>query len=82
MDGALRITQSGVDQTIHLGEVDITHALRSITLKVEAGCLPVAELDVAVFDVTAATDNGTVLLVPEPTRGALVALGWTPPEGG
>lgn len=77
----LRITQSGVDQTVRLDDVDITHALRGVTLKVEAGSLPVAELDAVLFDVDTVAE-GAIIHVPDETRAALVALGWTPPEEG
>lgn len=77
----LRITQSGMDQTVQLDGVDITHALRGVTLRLGVGSLPVAELDAAVYDVDTVAE-GAVVHVPEATRAALVALGWTPPEEG
>lgn len=81
MVGTLRITQSGAHQTVHLDGVDITHAFRGVKVTVGVGHLPVAELDVLLFEFDTVTE-GTTVHLPEATRTALLALGWTPPEEG
>lgn len=62
-------------------EVDghrIEDAVAGLRLDAEANCLPRLHLDLHLFDVD--VEGAVSILVPERTRRALIALGWTPPE--
>lgn len=82
-ENTLRVSQSYGRSAVHLNGVDISDAVRGVTLKVDCNHLPVAELDVVVFEMDGEVDGADVVIhVPERTRRLLVTLGWTPPEEG
>lgn len=65
--------------TVEVDGVDLSHAVRSISLDGEVGCRPVLQLELRLYDVSTVAD--TRILIPDETAAALVALGWTPPPG-
>ncbi|MFG2899536.1 hypothetical protein ACGFZH_20945 [Streptomyces zaomyceticus] len=66
--------------TIKINDVDISRAVRGLTLRAEADELPVIELELLVFDVSTHAEV-TRVYIPEETEAALIALGWDPPVG-
>lgn len=64
---------------VHLNGQDIAHGLTGLTLTMGAGRVPQATLDLLILDVTEVQDTETRILIPDTTRDALIALGWTPP---
>lgn len=75
----LAITARGLGSTVHLDGHDIGSALTGLTLTLSAGQAPTATLDLAIHNVTELQDSETRILIPDATRDALIALGWTPP---
>lgn len=53
--------------------------VRGLTLTAEYGHTPTLELDLALYDVSTVAEARIV--IPDQTREALLALGWTPPDG-
>jgi hypothetical protein len=76
----LKITcPDGVAQhgSVHLDGDDISHGLRSVVLRMNAGDLVTAELDLVYLD--AEFEGQAKVIVPEDTQAVLKWLGWTPP---
>lgn len=69
--------------TVRVDGVDISHALTGLTITAGAGEGPTATLDLAIHEESGhhVTATDVRLRVPDDTRDALVALGWTPPDG-
>jgi hypothetical protein len=63
-----------------IGGQDISGALRGIVVRGGVGEAPRLELDLDVFDVTRLESAEMEILIPDDTRDALIALGWTPPQ--
>jgi hypothetical protein len=61
-----------------LDDKDLSNAINGFTLTSRAGQASVLELDIVPY-LTTVTAEVTVT-IPEATRAALVALGWTPPR--
>jgi hypothetical protein len=59
---------------------DISHGVRSVRLSLDPGELPSVELELAVIEIDGIDVEESRLYVPDATREALIALGWTPPE--
>lgn len=60
---------------------DISKAVISCTLTIDArDLLPELSLRLANFDVGRYDQADTEIVLTDPTREALIALGWTPPE--
>lgn len=70
----LRADGSG---TINVDGVDITRAVRSITVESEPCRPPQLNLELTITEVE--IDGGFHVVIPDRLREALVALGWTPP---
>jgi len=51
--------------------------VRAVTLSASVDKVPVLELDLIAYEVT--TDAEAEVVIPDRTREALLALGWTPP---
>ena len=81
----VRITASptgyGPGDKVEVGAVDITRGLRGYRLDAASGHAPRLTLDLLIRDVTPIDAEGVQVIVPQGTRDALVALGWTPPGG-
>lgn len=75
----LELTLADKGGTITVGGHDLSHAVRAITLWARAGSPPNIELDLALDSVHLLGDQDTRVGIPERTRAALIALGWTPP---
>lgn len=58
---------------------DISKAVRSLTFSSEAGMHPCVTLELHIHDVTTVSSQDTELLIPDATKEALLALGWTSP---
>jgi hypothetical protein len=71
-------TNGGYDASVHVGGVDISSALKSITMRLDADSVPsmVLHLDLVSGDVAG---HEVVLIVPEATAAALRRLGWLSP---
>ncbi|HEY9418155.1 MAG TPA: hypothetical protein VIQ30_25630 [Pseudonocardia sp.] len=74
--------QIGIDQVgrgrIVLDGHDVSDATRGMVLRAAVGRPTELELDLVVID-DMRLDGEFRVVVPESTREALVALGWTPP---
>lgn len=71
--------QAGGPHSLTVDGHDISKGVRSLALDIERGSLPMLSIDLAVFEVTD-VEGPARLLIPDGTRDALVAMGWTPPE--
>ena len=78
MGKRLKFTQEGRKQTVELDGEDISSAIRSMTLDVEAAQPPTVHLNLVVFEIE--TDLGeTRIHITDSTVDLLKRLGWTPP---
>ncbi|RSS51378.1 hypothetical protein [Streptomyces sp. WAC01280] len=66
--------------TIKINDVDISRAVRGLTLRAEVDELPVIELELLVFDVSTHVEAAR-FYVPKETEAVLIAMGWDPPVG-
>lgn len=62
-----------------LDGADIANGIDGLTITMHAGQPTSVELSIPIIDVTEVQDAETRILVPDATRDALIALGWTPP---
>lgn len=76
---AITTAATGYGSTVTLDGQDISHALTGLTLNLGVGRASIATLDLLLIDITEVKDAQTRILVPDATRDALTALGWTPP---
>ena len=61
---------------------DISNAVQSLSLAAHVGQSPVLQLVLNVATIESATGGARVhVVMPDATRAALIALGWTPPAG-
>lgn len=75
----LRLDPTGHGSVVVDG-VDISRGVQGLSLRSRIDHLTELTLDLAVFDVAELDVEGATILVPDGTRDALVALGWTPPD--
>ena len=75
---SLRISGPGNTSRVELSGHDISRALSGVSLRLEAGCVPTATLDLVLWEMPTELDAVQVK-VPDPTKELLVRLGWTPP---
>lgn len=61
--------------------VDIARSLTRLTLRMGVGEIPELDLGLQVIDVTQLGSIEAEVLLGAGVHEALVALGWTPPEG-
>lgn len=64
---------------IKLDGTDVSSGVRGFVLRSEVGELTRLELDVLVLD-TQQFDGEVSVIIPDETREALIAIGWTPPD--
>lgn len=64
--------------TVEINGRDISDSIRGVTVQHSIGHHPQLTLDVRVH-VSEVEGEAVVVLLPESTAAALVALGWTPP---
>lgn len=74
----LRIAGPGHASRVHLDGEDISNALVGVRVHLTPGSVPMATLDLALWEVPTELDQ-VLVEVPEKTRDLLVRLGWTPP---
>lgn len=74
----LRISGPGPAGRVELSGQDISNALSGLSLRLEAGCVPTATLDLVLWELPTELDTVQVK-VPDATKELLVRLGWTPP---
>lgn len=74
----LRISGPGHTSRVELSGHDISSALTGVSLRLEAGSVPTATLEMALWEMPTELDMVQVK-VPDETRELLVRLGWTPP---
>lgn len=74
-----RIALHGDKGEIEVGGASIAGAITGFTLKGEAGQPPILTAEIALFEAETEAD-GVIVVVPQVTHDALVALGWTPPK--
>jgi hypothetical protein len=60
---------------------DIARGLASLTVRMEVGRVPQAELVLQLVDVTQLGSIEAEVVLTAGAHDVLVALGWTPPEG-
>ncbi len=78
MKAEIEINGTGTAGRIMLDGHDVAAGVRGFVLRSEVGRMTELELDVAVVDDS--QFGGEVrVVIPDSTREALVALGWTPP---
>lgn len=78
---AVKISSDGIRHAILVGDVDLSDQIASADLRLRSGQRAVLEVEVLMVDVsTYSSPDVEVVLVRG--HGALVALGWTPPEAG
>lgn len=76
----VEIELNGRQGKVVLGGRDITPAVRSISLSADGEDLPELVLELNAFITEARGEFTPRLYLPDEVRGALIALGWTPPE--
>lgn len=78
MKAEIEISGTGRGRVV-LDDADVSAAVRGLTIRAEVGRIPQIELDLSVIDVTGLGVAQAEILIPDATREALIALGWTPP---
>lgn len=74
----LRIAGPGHASRVHLDGEDISNALVGVKVNLAPGSMPMATLEMALWEVPTELDQ-VGIQIPEETRALLVRLGWTPP---
>ena len=78
----IRISGGPGDYSVQLDDQEIVTAVRGVTFEANSKMpnnTPKATLDLVVREWDIATEAD--IEIPEKTRDALIALGWTPPAG-
>lgn len=65
--------------TVRVDGTDISSSITGVTVEARVNDVPRVTLDLRVFE-TARSDGQAEIIIPDPTRETLIALGWTPPE--
>lgn len=73
----IHLDPMGANSTIEVGGHDLSKAVRALAVTAEVGQVPALSLDLVICD--GEVEGEVVVTIPEATRDALVALGWTPP---
>ncbi|MFC5993531.1 hypothetical protein ACFQE5_04785 [Pseudonocardia hispaniensis] len=74
----IKITLDGTGGgTVHIGDHDLSGAIRSLYLDAEATQVPRLGLELPAAEVT--VDGQAQIRVTQDTADLLIALGWTPP---
>lgn len=58
---------------------DISNGVRSLRLSLGPGEIPSVELELGIVEIDRMESEQADLYIPDFTREALIALGWTPP---
>lgn len=58
---------------------DISLGVRDLRLEIKPGHLPRVELELQVHEIHQLQFETAELIIPDGTRDALIAMGWTPP---
>ncbi|WP_068924994.1 hypothetical protein [Planobispora rosea] len=58
---------------------DISRGVASLRMSLDAGEVPAVELELRILELDRMDLEDAELYIPDATRGALIALGWTPP---
>lgn len=76
---SFKLTSNGFRGRLEIDGVDLSDAVRAVTVRHEVDNLPTVTVELCLFtgDV-----NGSEAIahLPDETRDALIALGWTPPQ--
>lgn len=83
MRGNLHITSSSIgDTAVQLNGLDIGGSLTGLTLRLNAGDVPTAVLDLSIVGLSAEAADARLYIADE-TRELLLRFGWTaPPDDG
>ncbi|MBX6387325.1 MAG: hypothetical protein IRZ07_30835 [Microbispora sp.] len=80
----MKITRINLDLTgqphagaVRVDDIDISNAVYAVTVRAAATEVPTVTLDLRLPEILLATEAEVRL--PDATRDALIALGWTPP---
>jgi hypothetical protein len=76
----VRIAADGGHATVTVGDANLSGAVQGVVVRHRPGHVAEVELDLCVRAVDYFAEAAQVI-VPDATRAALVALGWTPPPG-
>lgn len=85
MKHQVTITSNGTgtgNSSIHLDGRDISKGVREVDFHGAVGEADTVNLELIVFDGTRIDSDEAEVIIPDETRKALEALGWTPPEEG
>jgi len=75
----MKITPGMGAHAIHVDGHDLSRGVRTVRLTLEPGDAPHVELEMAIIEMDPVEFETPNLYIPDATRDALVALGWTPP---
>jgi len=76
---SFQLDQQGTRGRVLVDGIDISSAVRSVTLDGHAWEIPRVTLELEIHDITTISSSEAELLIPEATASALEALGWMPP---
>lgn len=79
MKAEIEVAGNGRSGRIVLDGCDVSRGVRGFRVTSQCGELTRLELDLRVLDVTRLDSEETEIVIPDATRDALIALGWTPP---
>ena len=82
MKAEIEVSGAGRGGRVVLDGADVSKGVRGLTIRAGLGQVTQVELDLSVFDVTEFESDAVQILIPDHTRDALIALGWTPPPEG
>lgn len=74
----IRLTMGAGRGCLEVGGVDLSNSARAVDLHFKAGGLP--EVTVVLSVLEGEIEGEASVRLPEETRAALIALGWTPPQ--
>lgn len=78
MKAEIEVGATAIGGRIALDGHDVSSAVRGFRITA-IGEVTRLELDLNVLDVTRIDSEQTEIVIPDATREALIALGWTPP---
>jgi hypothetical protein len=77
----VRLSSDGMRHTLIVDGIDLSRGVRSARLTLATGELPTLVVDPIIFNLDGADLGSARVLVSDQAAAALVALGWTPPDG-
>lgn len=78
----VQLSSDGVRHTLIVDGIDLSRGARSAQLTLATGELPTLVFDPIIFNLDGVDLDEAHVAVSEQATQALVALGWTPPDGG